>query len=115
MRNVKPMLLHKNDIEQLYATIDMVMKEPSRPFTISDMADYAAMSETKFKKAFTQLFAAPVFIYITSLKLQKAKDLLTEGDLPIRYIAKQVGYRYSGNFTKAFKKHFGTTPHKLRQ
>ena len=48
--------------------------------------------------------------YIVSWRIQKAKRLLMETDLPISQIASQVGYESYASFTKIFIKETGETP-----
>jgi two-component system response regulator YesN len=51
--------------------------------------------------------------YLLNIRMEEAKKLLLKSNLPIREIAKRVGY--SGkNFYPAFKKHFGITPNSFR-
>lgn len=48
--------------------------------------------------------------YILKLKLQKAKELLSTTDLPVREIAVQLGYAGEIGIIRLFKKYEGTTP-----
>jgi YesN/AraC family two-component response regulator len=44
-----------------------------------------------------------------------AANLLSTTDLSIENIASKVGYNYSANFSKMFKKIYGKTPLKFRK
>ena len=56
-----------------------------------------------------------VFEYLTLLRMQKARELLQETQLPMYEIASKVGYESDLAFTKTFKKHTGTTPTRYRK
>lgn len=53
--------------------------------------------------------------YITSLRIEKAKQLLSKTDEPISCIAEKVGIFNYGYFTKLFKKKTGLTPTMFRE
>ena len=52
--------------------------------------------------------------YIAYVRVDRAKQLLSDTDLPIREIAAQVGFLSSGVFIKTFKKELGITPGQYR-
>ena len=53
--------------------------------------------------------------YTNSIRMTMAENLLSTTDLSIDEIAKQLGYNYSGNFVKMFKKTHGKTPLAFRK
>ncbi len=59
-----------------------------------------------FKKEAEITFSA----YITRLRIEKAKELLRQGDRKIYEISELVGYQTVQYFTKVFKKETGKTP-----
>jgi len=48
-------------------------------------------------------------------RLQKAKSLLQETNIPIKEIAEKLQYRNSQNFIRFFKKKVGMTPGDYRK
>ena len=66
-------------------------------------------------KRFKELVAQPMFEYLTMLRVQRAKELLRETNLPLYEIAGRLGYESDLAFTKTFKKHTGTTPTRFRK
>ncbi|POF56904.1 AraC family transcriptional regulator, partial [Vibrio vulnificus] len=48
--------------------------------------------------------------YITALRMEKAKALLTHTDLPVQRVAEQVGYSDLSAFSRRFSRHFGLSP-----
>lgn len=48
--------------------------------------------------------------YITQLRMNKAKALLSYTDTPINLIAEQVGYLNASAFSRKFREHVGVSP-----
>ena len=51
----------------------------------------------------------------TELRLQRARQLLTDADAKVSMVAMESGYRHLGLFNAMFKKRFGVTPREWRQ
>ena len=51
---------------------------------------------------------------LLSARMRRAAKLLTESDLPVSAISKQVGYTKHSNFTPAFRAWSGLTPARFR-
>ncbi len=85
------------------------------PWTLESVATKIGMSRAAFAKRFKELVGQPMFEYLTSLRMQRAKELLQETRLPLYEVAAQVGYESDLAFTKTFKKHVGTTPTRYRK
>jgi AraC-like DNA-binding protein len=48
--------------------------------------------------------------FLISIRLEKAKELLENGDLTVAQISRQIGYNDVYHFSKLFKKHFSISP-----
>ena len=53
--------------------------------------------------------------YIVNRRIDLAKQLLAQTELPVGSIAVQLGYNSFSHFTKVFKQRVGVTPVKYRQ
>ncbi|MFD2878355.1 helix-turn-helix transcriptional regulator [Paenibacillus rhizoplanae] len=53
--------------------------------------------------------------YLLRLRLDKAKELLQDGDRKISTIALSVGFRDAGYFTRVFKRETGLAPEEFRK
>jgi transcriptional regulator GlxA family with amidase domain len=49
------------------------------------------------------------------VQLERAKQLLTETNLPVPDVARRCGFRYPTRFTDTFSKTFGRPPSEYRQ
>lgn len=73
------------------------------------------MSRTKLYQLSEENFGMGITQYITSLRIQRAKDLLKETDESIKDIAGKVGIPDYNHFCKIFKKLTGCTPGRFRR
>ncbi|ODP27801.1 Lactose operon transcription activator [Paenibacillus nuruki] len=85
-----------------------------RGITVADVASHVGVHRTHFSKQFHLVHQTPPAEYIRSLKMSKARQLLTETNYSLAEIAYSVGYPDLFSFSKAFKKHAGITPKKYR-
>ena len=53
--------------------------------------------------------------YITGVRMQKAKALLTTTDQKLTAIAESVGYNDVSYFSNVFKKFYGVSPRSMRK
>ncbi len=101
--------------KQIAKALKQLHNNPHVHWTIESLAGKIGMSRAAFAKRFKELVGAPMFEYLTKLRMQKAKELLFETNLPLYEVANRVGYESDMAFTKSFKKHAGTTPTRYRK
>jgi AraC-like DNA-binding protein len=69
-----------------------------------------------FRRCFKKEFGKNPLDYLTSLRITKAKQLLTQNDfLSIEHVAMQCGFSDNLYFSTCFRKHTGTPPLKYRK
>jgi len=79
------------------------------------LAREVSLSTHKLKAGFKQLNHVTLHQYILSGRMEKAKNLLLNTDLPIKAIASLAGYSNQKYFLTAFKKFYHQTPGSLRK
>ena len=109
------MRLSKNDLKSIYSVKELIDKNYKSHIIIPDLATEAALSTTRLKEGFKQVFAVTIYEYLIQVRMGKAKILLEETALFIKRIAFMVGYKNSTSFINAFKKMFGITPGEFRR
>jgi AraC-like DNA-binding protein len=82
--------------------------------SIALLAKLACMSSSKLKYSFKRSFNKSIFVYITEVRMEKAKRLLVDTNLPIEGVASEVGYKKAGAFAAAFRKYAGVLPKEYR-
>lgn len=80
------------------------------PPTIKELAHLCATNESKLKKVFKLVYNTTLHTYVQKLRLAQANLLLKEESLTIGEIAKRVGYKHQGYFSKLFYKSYGVYP-----
>ena len=101
--------------EYLFKVKNYIDYNYEKELVLKDLAKIAATNETKLQNNFKLLFKSTVFQYILKVRMNKAKELLLNNDYSISEIANLVGYKYQGNFTNVFYKHFNILPKELRK
>ncbi len=106
--------LSNDDINSL----KMVEKELLKDFTaeppgITKLARMAAMSPSKLKGSFKEIFGLPVYQYYQKHRMNRAKAMLLSRKYSVREVGMEVGYSNLSNFAKAFRKSFDQLPSDL--
>ncbi len=109
--NVK---LSNDDISQLKIIEKEIVKDFSvEPPGINKLARLAAMSPSKLKNSFKEIYGLPVYQYFQKHRMNKAKAMLLSKKYSVKEVGVEVGYSNLSNFAKAFKKSFDQLPSDL--
>ena len=106
--------LLNSDYLALVKVEDHIRKNLKKPLKILDLADLAGFNATKLKRDFKKLYGVTVFKYITALRMEAAKSLITQEGVTIAHAAYDVGYSNPQHFTTAFKRTMGYVPSELK-
>ena len=74
------------------------------------LADLCNISEVYFRKLFSRTYGVSPRQYIIDIRINKAKQLLTDGVLNITAISEQCGFASPYHFSRLFKEKTGLTP-----
>lgn len=80
-----------------------------------DFISKAPYSYSYVAKEFKRHMGYSVMKYLTSVKLNYAKELLQNTELTTMEISSRIGFDSLSHFNHSFKKHFGYTPSKVRK
>lgn len=81
---------------------------------ISELAEIAGFNVTKLKRDFKKVYGITIFKYITSLRMERAIQLITEDNMSIAQASFEVGFSHPQHFTTAFKRTMGYLPSQLK-
>ena len=76
----------------------------------SELASLCGISEVYFRRIFQKQFNTTPKQFLIDLRLNHAKELLSEGKLKISAIAEKCGFSNPYHFCRSFKTQFGITP-----
>lgn|GEM_PF-5914712 len=83
-------------------------------FSIQDIATAFNLSPSMLSQYFKLQTNRTIIDYVTELRIEKAKILLTDTDMYIKDIVESVGYYSTSSFIKKFKQITGYTPGEYR-
>ena len=86
-----------------------------RDFPISELNALTSLRRAEFSASFRKVFGIPPKQYISMCRLNRAKYLLLETDLPIKEIARQCGYQDEFFFHRIFKRYTKIPPARYRK
>ena len=107
--------LTEKENDALFTARNIIMADITKHFSIREISQKVQLNEFKLKNGFKQVFGTGIFEYLLKTRMEKAYQLITETDKPIKEIASLTGFEYQTNFINAFRKHFGFTPGSLRR
>jgi AraC-like DNA-binding protein len=84
--------------------------EPMRDWTVDQLAAAVGSSRSVLSERFKAVLGKPPIQYLAEWRLQLAGNLLSDGSRSIAEIACEVGYESQASFSRAFKRHLGTSP-----
>ena len=107
--------LTASDAHAIQKAHDILTEEACNPPTIKALSKIVFLNEQKLKAGFSAKYHMSISEYTNSIRMTMAENLLSKTELSIDEISKQLGYNYSGNFVKMFKKTHGKTPLAFRK
>lgn len=98
--------------DRLAAALCALHARPGFPWTVSKLADEAALSRSAFFARFARTVGLPPMGYLLAWRMALARRLLYARELGMDQIAERVGYSSASSFTVAFARHVGISPAK---
>jgi len=84
------------------------------PLDLAQIAERASFSRYHFLRLFRATFEQTPHQYLTSLRIERAKQLLASGDLSVTEVCLAVGFDSLGSFSVLFRRHVGHAPSVFR-
>ncbi|MGO3423941.1 MAG: helix-turn-helix domain-containing protein [Pseudoalteromonas distincta] len=100
---------------KLRKVISWMKQNLHHEFSLHLLAQLVELSDFHFNRLFKQAVGIPPSQYFISLKIQHARQLLRESDIPIIDVANEVGYVNPSHFARLFKKTTGLSPRAFRK
>lgn len=111
-----PPPLKVSPAEDIIKKAEKYMRENyARPIAVKDVAEYTGLSLFYFTRLFKKLMRISPHLYLTNLRLDNAKNLLTRTYHSVEEIAGKSGFQSSSHFIRAFKKSTSLTPNNFRK
>ncbi len=85
-----------------------------KSISLEEVAEEIGISSYYLSKLFKDRFQVTFMEYLKNTRIQKATELLLDGNKPLKEIAFDVGYKDPNYFSTAFKKEIGMSPREYR-
>lgn len=94
---------------------DYIMQNLERNISLGELAGLVHLSRFHFTRAFKKTVGLPPHQYLIHCRVERAKTMLSQGDVPIQVLAKSLGFSSSSQFSELFRKATGRTPSQFRR
>ncbi len=92
-----------------------VQEHYSQSITLEDVCAATGFSVSYFSALFKKESGEGFSKYLTGVRMEHAKELLQESNLPVSEVCAQVGYSDLKHFTQTFKKYTNLSPAQYRK
>jgi LacI family transcriptional regulator len=99
----------------LVKALSFIRLNPSKPITVDDVARHSGLSRRVLERQFAKILKRPPAAEIRRVRLERAKQLLAETDLPVPDVADAAGFGSPEYLAFAFHETFGESPLKYRR
>jgi AraC family transcriptional regulator len=82
--------------------------------SLAELARVGGMSTFHFAREFKRATGTTPHQYLIKLRVERAKTLLTESELPLVEVSSRTGFSHQSHFTRLFRRLTGTTPQSYR-
>lgn len=101
--------------ERIETVLHFIERNLSKGVTLEDAAEFAHVSPCYLSRLFRKKMHTTFISYLKGQRIERAKALLQNSDLPISNISLDLSYADANYFCKAFKKEVGISPTEYRQ
>ncbi len=100
---------------RLQPAIEFINAHPERHLLLEELARLCHSSVFHFAHSFSARFGCAPCAYQRKARLQKARKLLVETELPVQMIGYAVGLENPTHFSRLFRREIGFSPTELRR
>ena len=91
-------------------TTQVIRRDPSRRWTVAELADRVALSRSQFTRRFLAHTGLSPTRYLINARIDRARQLLTETNMSVTQVAMTLGYTDVAYFSRQYRRHTGRTP-----
>lgn len=106
--------LPPSDERMVREIIDYMESYYMGPVSVDTVLEFCPLSRTRLHSVFKEITGFTLIQYLTSIRVKRAKELLTSTDMPIGNISRSTGFCSPAYFGQVFKKEAGVSPGEYR-
>jgi transcriptional regulator GlxA family with amidase domain len=95
-------------------SVEIVEAEYDSDLALDEIARRVASSRRQLQRAYAEIGDTTFREHLTAVRMRRAAELLAQGRLTVREVARRVGYRQPAQFAKAFRRATGASPSEYR-
>ena len=113
-------LLYTYNRKSRYKYLDLARGYIAEHYTesdlaLADVAEHIGISASYLSELWSELGGERFSVYLASYRVEQARQLLQNTDLPVKEIGTRCGFNSVQNFNRVFKKYTGVTPGQYRE
>ncbi len=102
--------------EDLYRdAVRVICTDYASALTVDDVAHQIATSRRQLQRVIAEIGGTTFGQLVARTRMAAAERLLRDPDIPVKEVAKRVGYRQPAQFAKSFRLRYGATPRDYRR
>lgn len=102
--------MKNTNLSKVAKALKLIHSNYQKSIDINSLATLVNMSPSAFHRAFKDVTLSSPIQYLKKVRLSKAKSLLMERGSRVNEAAAEVGYESATQFSREFKRHFGSSP-----
>lgn len=103
-------LQHEEKTKLVQHTVQYIEQHYDEDLTVEQLANMAGMVRWQYSQKFKILTGKKPTDYLTHVRINQAKKILSNSTEPLRKIARQIGFKDEYYFSRCFHKLTGNTP-----
>ena len=108
-------LLRQADMDRIRLMLSFIQEHYTEPLQVQQIAASAFLSRRECLRCFQRTIGTSPMQYTIALRVQKARKLLLETDLPLLDICTECGFQDQSYFIKTFRERTGLSPARFRK
>lgn len=100
---------------RLNAVLEWIATNLDNEITNAILAEHAGLSESHFRHMFLQAMGMSPIRYVQQRRIERARELLANTNLPIAHLASECGFVSQSYLTTCFRETYGMTPARFRR
>lgn len=103
-------LTNQSQRNEIFKAQKYVLLNLDKKISLVEIAEYLYLNPSYFSRLYKKSTNENFIDYVNRIKMERAKELITNTNEPIEQIAYMLGFESKSYFLKRFKKHFGISP-----
>lgn len=109
-RNIEAKSPNYSNSLKVKGVIRFMTENIEKKITLSELSQLVNLSPTYLAKVFKKTTGYSIIEFFNKMKIDKAKELIIEGDKKVKEVAEILGYKDEFYFSRIFKKIEGVSP-----